>query len=67
MQNIEAKVTGKVGARVLTLTIMLDAKTTPSASGKSQVIATTRGSVSIPGTEDKTSKVLAKLGLNLYR
>jgi NADH dehydrogenase FAD-containing subunit len=56
MTNIKAEVKGNV----LHLTIDLKAKGTPSASGKSQVIATTSGNVSVDGTE-------FKLGLNLYK
>lgn len=44
----------------LILTINLKAKGSQSKSGKSTLIATTRGSISIPGTD-------LKMGLNIYR
>jgi hypothetical protein len=56
MTNIKAEVKGNV----LTLTIDLKAKGSPSKSGKSQVIATTSGNAAVAGTE-------FKLGLNLYK
>lgn len=56
MQNIDATVKGDV----LTIKIDLKAATTLSASGKSAVIATTRGNTHIEGTD-------VTLGLNLYR
>jgi len=46
---------------VLTITIDTKAEGTPSASGKSQVIASTRGNVVVPGTDG------LKLGVNAYR
>lgn len=56
MRNVQANVTGQV----LTITIQLDAPTSISSSGKSLVIASTEGNVSVPGRPD------IKLGLNLY-
>lgn len=56
-ENLSAKLNGK------TLTIVVEnveAKGQQSASGKSRVIATTRGNVRINGTD-------LKLGFNLYR
>lgn len=44
----------------LTITIDLSKRGRDSESGKSRVIATTRGNVDVPG------KVGLKLGLNLY-
>ena len=67
MQNITTKVEKRGKSRILVIEINVDEAGTPSASGKSQVIATTRGNATIPGTEDAKSKVLCKLGLNLYR
>lgn len=55
--NIKATVAGKK----LTIEVDLSAKGTPSASGKSDVLATTRGNVTVPGAEG------VKLGFNLYR
>lgn len=49
-----------VKGNMLTITVKLNAKRTPSASGKSEVIATTKGNVTIPGTDD------VKCGLNVY-
>jgi len=63
MRNVSLKVEGDE----LVIRINLKDKGTPSASGKSTVIATTQGNISVPGTEDKRSRVLCKLGLNLYR
>lgn len=56
MQNVKLEVKGNV----LTITVNLKAQATPSKSGKSEVIATTSGNVSVPGTD-------AKIGLNVYR
>ena len=57
MQNVATKVSGDK----LVITVNLKAKATPSASGKTNVIASTRGNQPIPFGE----KVL-HLGLNLY-
>jgi len=46
---------------VLTIKIDLAKEFGPSASGKTTIIATTEGNVSIPGAEDK------KIGINVYR
>ncbi len=62
MQNITTEVKGTK----LIITCDISVKGQPSASGKSTVIATTRGNARIPGTGDK-SGVELKLGLNLYR
>ena len=58
MQNVTTKVTGSK----LTITVDLKAKTTESASGKTLVIASTRGNTPI-----ETGDGIAYLGLNLYR
>ena len=50
----------KVNGAIVTVTFRIDGEGTPSASGKSTVLATTRGNVTIPGTD-------VKLGLNAYR
>jgi hypothetical protein len=55
-KNCEFKVTGTI----LTITVDLAAKQGLSASGKSEVIATTEGNISIPGNE------AIKIGLNIY-
>ena len=56
MQNIVTEVKGSK----LTITIDLKGKTSPSASGKSQIVASTRGNSLVEGTD-------VMLGLNLYR
>jgi hypothetical protein len=56
MQNVKLDVS-KDG-KTLTIVIGLKAKTTPSASGKTQIVASTRGSVEIAGV---------MLGVNCYR
>ena len=56
MQNVDVKVSGNV----LTIQVKLDAQTTPSATGKTQVIASTHGNQPINGGG-------MYLGLNLYR
>lgn len=63
MDNITMAVDRK---GVLTITIDTTKEGRPSSSGRSQVIATTRGNVKVPGTGGK-SGVDCKLGLNLYR
>lgn len=57
MQNVEMKKRGNK----LTITIDLGAKGSPSSSGKTIVLASTRGNKSVPGTDD------IKIGLNCYR
>lgn len=56
MQNVKMDVNGDK----LTITVDLSAPTKPSASGKTQVIASTHGNVKIDGRDEY-------LGLNLYR
>jgi len=56
MQNIDIKINGNLA----TLTIDLSKNLGPSKSGKSTIIATTGGNVTIPGTS-------VKLGLNAYK
>lgn len=55
MKNVELSVTGNV----LTITVDLSKEFGPSSSGKTKIIATTEGNVSIPGREEK-------LGLTIY-
>ncbi len=56
-QGFHAEVKG----RTLVITIDLDAKAVPSASGKTMVLASSRGNILIEGTDGLT------LGLNAYR
>ena len=46
---------------ILTIKVDVSKEFGPSSSGKTIIIATTEGDVSIPGAEDK------KVGLNVYR
>jgi len=57
VKNVEISVEGTV----LTVKVDLSKEFGPSSSGKTIIIATTEGNVSIPGAEDK------KIGLNVYR
>ena len=57
MKNVEMKVDGNI----LTIKVDLSQESGPSSSGKTIIIASTEGNVSIPGAEDK------KVGLNVYR
>lgn len=56
MKNVDMKVEGQQ----LTITVNLAEARTASASGKSFIIASTEGNVSVPGHEE------VKIGLNLY-
>lgn len=57
MKNVEMRVEGNI----LTITVDLSKEFGPSASGKTIIIATTEGNVSVEGAEDK------KIGLNIYK
>jgi hypothetical protein len=57
MKNCEMKVTGNI----LTITVDISKDFGKSASGKSVMIASTEGNVSIPEKED------IKIGLNIYK
>jgi hypothetical protein len=57
VKNVEMSVEGTV----LTVKVDLSKEFGPSSSGKTIIIASTEGNVSIPGAEDK------KIGLNVYR
>lgn len=57
MDNIKMTVDGDE----LVIRINLKAPTTPSASGKTDVIASTRGNADVPGQPG------TKIGLNIYR
>ena len=56
MQNVKMQVKGSE----LVITIDLAARLGPSKSGKTEIVATTAGNATIPGTNG------AKLGLNVY-
>ena len=56
MKNIEMKVEGNT----LTITVDLSKEFGPSSSGKSIIIASTEGNISVPEREEK-------IGLNVYR
>lgn len=56
MQNVKMTVKGSL----LLIEVNLKAKTTESKSGKSAVIASTQGNVSVPSLPD------VKVGLNVY-
>ena len=57
MKNVELT----LGANILTIKVDLTKEFGPSSSGKTIIIASTEGNVSIPGAEDK------KIGLNVYK
>jgi hypothetical protein len=57
MKNVEMTVTDNI----LTIKIDLTKEFGPSSSGKTIIIASTEGNVSIPGYENK------KVGLNVYK
>ena len=56
MKNVKVTVQGNL----LTITVDLNQNQGPSSSGKTNIIATTEGNVSVPGHED------VKLGLKFY-
>lgn len=57
MKNVEMTVTDDI----LTIKVDLTREFGPSSSGKTIIIASTEGNVSIPGCEEK------KVGLNVYK
>lgn len=57
MKNCEMKLEGKI----LTITVDITREFGKSSSGKSVIIASTEGNVSIPQQEE------IKIGLNIYR
>ena len=57
MKNVELKVEDNI----LTIQVDLTKEFGPSSSGKTIIIASTEGNVSIPGNED------TKIGLNIYK
>ena len=57
MKNVELSLEGNI----LTIKVDLSKEFGPSASGKTIIIASTEGNMTIPGHEE------AKVGLNIYR
>jgi len=57
MKNVEMKVSGNI----LTITVDISKQYGLSTSGKSMIIASTEGNVSIPDKEE------VKIGLNIYK
>ena len=57
MKNVDMKVEGNI----LTIKVDLSKESGPSSSGKTIIIASTEGNVTIDGHEE------AKIGLNVYR
>ena len=57
MKNCEMKITGNI----LTITVDVSKDFGKSASGKSVIIATTEGNVTVPETDE------IKIGLNIYK
>lgn len=57
MKNIEMKLTGNI----LTITVDVSKEFGLSTSGKSKIIASTEGNISIPDREE------VKIGLNIYK
>jgi len=56
VKNVNMQVEGNT----LTITVDISKDFGPSKSGKTRIIATTAGNISVPGTD-------AKIGLNIYR
>ena len=56
-ENVQMRLEGSI----LVIEIDLSQSLGPSASGKSEIIASTGGNVSVPGREE------VKVGLNVYR
>jgi hypothetical protein len=56
MKNVEMKVEGDI----LTIVVDLSKEFGPSSSGKTTIVASTEGNVSVPEREEK-------VGLNVYR
>ena len=56
MKNVEMKVEGNI----LTITVDMSKEFGPSSSGKTIIIASTEGNVSVPDRDEK-------VGLNVYR
>jgi hypothetical protein len=56
MKNVEMSIAGDI----LTITIDLSKEFGPSSSGKTTIVASTEGNVTVPEREEK-------IGLNVYR
>ena len=56
MKNVDMSISGNI----LTITVDLTKEFGPSSSGKTIIIASTEGNVSVPDREEK-------VGLNVYR
>ncbi|HUO65322.1 MAG TPA: hypothetical protein VMT97_16525 [Terriglobales bacterium] len=56
MKNVEMSISGNI----LTITVDLSKEFGPSSSGKTIIIASTEGNISVPDREEK-------VGLNVYR
>jgi hypothetical protein len=56
MKNVEMSIAGNI----LTITVDLTKEFGPSSSGKTIIVASTEGNVSVPDREEK-------VGLNVYR
>ncbi|HEX9756593.1 MAG TPA: hypothetical protein VGB26_02180 [Nitrospiria bacterium] len=56
MKNVEMNVEGNI----LTIKVDLSKEFGPSSSGKTTIISSTEGNISIPGRDEK-------IGLNIYR
>jgi hypothetical protein len=56
MKNVEMSITGNI----LTITVDLTKEFGPSSSGKTIIIASTEGNVTVPDREER-------VGLNVYR
>jgi hypothetical protein len=56
-KNVDISVEGNI----LTIKVDLSKDFGPSSSGKTNIIATTEGNISIPGREE------VKIGLNIYK
>jgi hypothetical protein len=57
MKNCEMKLAGNI----LTITVDISKNFGKSSSGKSEIIASTEGNISVPEKED------IKIGLNIYK
>ena len=56
MKNVDLKVDGTI----LTISVDLSKEFGPSSSGKTTIIATTEGNITVPGRNEK-------IGLNVYK
>ena len=56
MKNVDLKVDGTI----LTISVDLSKEFGPSSSGKTTIVATTEGNITVPGRDEK-------IGLNVYK